>query len=149
MRKREKDVLPAGSASELLSVGPVVRKWLLDVIKPKNICPAQVASILLCIDVMDLLVEVNTGCISPAMLADAMAKHYAAHVIAYGYTIFVPKHHFMLHIPKQLERFKFLVACWVHERKHRIIKRWAVPMCIAKQRDYERSLLAHGPTCNR
>ena len=29
----------------------------------------DVASILLCIDVMDLLVEVNTGCISPAMLA--------------------------------------------------------------------------------
>ena len=109
----------------------------------------DVASILLFIDVMDLLVEVNTGCISPAMLADAMAKHYAAHVIAYGYTIFVPKHHFMLHIPKQLERFKFLVACWVHERKYKIIKRWAVPMCIAKQRDYERSLLAHGPTCNR
>ena len=69
VRKRGKDVPPAGSASELLSVGPVVRKWLLDVIKPKNICPAQVASILLCIDVMDLLVEVNTGCISPAMLA--------------------------------------------------------------------------------
>ena len=41
----------------------------------------DVASILLFIDVMDLLVEVNTGCISPAMLADAMAKHYAAHVI--------------------------------------------------------------------
>ena len=70
-----------------------------------------------------------------------MAKHYAAHVIAYGYTIFVPKHHFLLHIPKQLERFKFLVACWVHERKHKIIKRWAVPMCIARQRSYERSLL--------
>ena len=64
---------------------------------------------------MDLLVEGSTGCISPAMLADAMAKHYAAHVIAYGCTIFVPKHHFMLHIPKQLERFKFLVACWVTE----------------------------------
>ena len=46
----------------------------------------------------------------------------------------------MLHIPKQLERFKFLVACF-HERKHKIITRWAVPMCIAKQRDYERSLL--------
>ena len=29
----------------------------------------DVASILLCIDVMDLLVEVNTDCISPAMLA--------------------------------------------------------------------------------
>ena len=47
----------------------------------------------------------------------------------------------MLHIPAQLERFRFLVACWVHERKHKIIKRWAVPSCIAKHRDYERSVL--------
>ena len=90
---------------------------------------------------MDLLGGVNTGCISPAMLADAIARHYAAHVVAYGHTIFAPKHHFMLHIPQQLERFKFLVACWVHERKHKIIKRWAVPMCMTRQRSYERSLL--------
>ena len=95
---------------------PVVRKWLEDVIKPKNICPAHAASLLLCIAVMDLLLQVNTGCISPAMLADAMARHYAAHVVAYGYTIFVPKHHFMLHIPRQLARFGFLIACFVHER---------------------------------
>ena len=81
-RQREKNVPPAGSASELLSVGPVVRKWLLDVIKPARICPTQVASLLLCIEVMGLLLGVNAGCISPAMLADAMAKHYAAHVVA-------------------------------------------------------------------
>ena len=93
-RERPEDVPPAGSASEMLSVGPVVRKWLEDVIKPKGICPAQVASMLLCIAVMDLLLQVNTGCISPAMLADAIARHYAAHVVAYGYTLFVPKHHY-------------------------------------------------------
>ena len=122
VRQRAKDVPPAGSASELLSVGPVIRKWLIDVIQPTNLCRAQVASLLLCIDVMDLLLGVNTGCISPTMLAYAMARHYAAHVVAYGYTIFVPKFHFMLHIPEQLDRFKLLVACWVHERKHKIIK---------------------------
>ena len=45
----------AESAPEMLSVGPAIRKWLEDVIKPQNICPAQVASLLLCIAVMDLL----------------------------------------------------------------------------------------------
>ena len=35
-RLRAKDVPPAGSASEMLSAGPVVRKWLEDVIKPKT-----------------------------------------------------------------------------------------------------------------
>ena len=83
----------------------------------------------------------NTGKVTPAMLADAIAKHYAAHLVAYGYTVFVPKHHFMLHIPRQLERFKFLVACFVHERKHKVVKRWAVPLCTGNKRNYERSLL--------
>ena len=70
-----------------------------------------------------------------------MTRHCAAHVVAYGYTIFVPKHHFMLHIPEQLARFAFLIACFVHERKHKIAKRWAVPLCIAKKRSYDRTVL--------
>ena len=37
-RKIPKDVRPAGSASEMLSVGPVVRKWLEDVVKPTGVC---------------------------------------------------------------------------------------------------------------
>ena len=73
------------------------------------------------------------------MLADAMAIHYAAHVIAYGYTLFIPKHHYMLHIPAQLARFKTLVLCYVHERKHKILKRWAVLLCSKKGNN--RSLL--------
>ena len=90
---------------------------------------------------MDLLVQANSGSVPPAMLADAIARHYAAHVVAYGYTVFVPKHHFMLHIPRQLERFKFLIACFVHERKHKVVKRWAVQLCTGNDRNYERSLL--------
>ena len=70
-----------------------------------------------------------------------MARHYAARVVAYGYKIFVPKHHFMLHMPEQLERFKCLVSCWVHERKHKIVKRFAVPKCLGRHLSYERSLL--------
>ena len=82
---------------------------------------------MLCIAVMDLLPQVNTGRVTPAMLADGMARHDAAHAIAYDYTIFVPKHHFMLHIPRLLATFNFLIACFVHERMHKIVKRWAVP----------------------
>ena len=70
-----------------------------------------------------------------------MARHYAAHVVAYGYTLFVPKHHFMLHIPRQLARFAFLISCFVHERKHKIAKRWAVPLCISNKRNYDRTVL--------
>ena len=80
-----------------------------------------------------------------------MARHYAAHVVAYGYTLFVPKHHFMLHLPRQLARFSFLIACFVHERKHKIAKRWAVPLCMSKKRNYDRTVLeecTHARMCS-
>ena len=128
-----KDVKPNGSASEFMSAGPVIRKWVEDVVKPTELCPAHVESILRCIDVLDLLSQVHTGRVTPEMLADAMAIHYAAHVIAYGYTLFIPKHHYMLHIPAQLARFKTLVLCHVHERKHKVLKRWAVQLCSNKK----------------
>ena len=115
-----------------MSAGPVIRKWIEDIIKPTGICPAIVESLLRCLDVMDLLSQVHTGLVTSEMLAEAMAIHYAAHVLAYGYTLFVPKHHYMLHIPAQLAKFTILVLCYVHERKHKILKRWAVPLCPKK-----------------
>ena len=122
-----------------MSAAPAVRKWVEDVVKKKGLCPAHVESLLRCLDVLDLLSQVHTGRVTPKMLSDAIAIHYAAHVLAYGYTLFVPKHHYMLHIPAQLARFKMLVLCYVHERKHKILKRYAAPLCPKK--DNNRSLL--------
>ena len=138
-RATPKDVKPGGSASEFMSAGPVIRKYVEDVIKPKGLCPDHVESILRCIDVLDLLSQILTGRVTPEMLADAMAEHYAAHVRAYGTTLFIPKHHYMLHVPAQLAKFKTLVLCYVHERKHKIVKRWAVILCA--KRTNNRSLL--------
>ena len=105
----------------------------------KRLRPDHVESRLRCIDVLDLLSQILTGHVTPKMLADAMAEHYAAHVRAYGNTLFIPKHHYMLHTPAQPEKFKMLIQCDVHERKHKIVKRWAVPMCSL--RNNNRSLL--------
>ena len=131
-RAQPKDVKPIGSASEFMSVGPAIRKWLEDVIKPTGLCPAHVESMLRCIDVLELLSRVHTGLVTSEMLAKGLATHYAAHVVAYGFTLFVPKHHYMLHIPRQLAKFTMLIMCYVHERKHKVLKRWAVPLCPKK-----------------
>ena len=138
-RAVNKDVRPSGAASEFMSAAPAVRKWVEDVVGKKGLCPAHVASLLRCLDVLDLLSQVHTGRVTPNVLSDAIAIHYAAHVVAYGYTLFVPKHHYMMHIPDQLARFKMLVMCYVHERKHKIVKRYAVPLCPSKRNN--RSLL--------
>ena len=44
-------------------------------------------------------------------------------------------------MPQQLASFKFLITCFVHERKHKIAKRWALPLCTGNQRNYEQSML--------
>lgn len=145
-RSKAKDVRPNGSAAEFMSAGPAVRKWVEYVVKPRGLCPAHVESLLRCIDVLDMLSQVHTGRVTSEMLADGMTKHYAAHVVAYGYTLFVPKHHYMLHIPAQLSRFKMLILCYVHERKHKVLKRFAVPLCPKKNDNrtlLEECTLAH------
>lgn len=41
------------------------------------------------------------------------------------YERFLPKHHYSLHLPSQCAQHETLVSCWVHERKHKEIKRHA------------------------
>ena len=42
---------------------------------------------------------------------------------SYGESHFLPKHHFCLHLPRQLETHGLLCSCFVHERRHKIMKR--------------------------
>ena len=51
----------------------------------------------------------------------------------------IPKFHWLLHIADHLRRFGCLPTCWVHERKHRVAKRYATG--ISNTQKFERSLL--------
>ena len=105
----------------MIQAGPVDAKWLTDVVMAAGIYPAHVASTLLCKVAMALLTHVITGCVTPEMLADAIARHYAAHLAAYGHSVWKPKHHFMMHVPRQLQQFKLLNACFARGRKHILV----------------------------
>jgi hypothetical protein len=50
------------------------------------------------------------------------------------------KFHWLIHLPDELIRFKRLLTCWVHERKHKMVKRYA--QNIYNTRVYERSILS-------
>jgi hypothetical protein len=50
------------------------------------------------------------------------------------------KFHWLIHLPGELIRFKRLLSCWVHERKHKMVKRYA--QNIYNTRVYERSILS-------
>ena len=50
------------------------------------------------------------------------------------------KFHWLIHLPDELIRFKRLLSCWVHERKHKMVKHYA--QNIYNTRVYERSILS-------
>ncbi len=67
----------------------------------------------------------NTGDVAPQELKAAISKHLKLHLVAYGLEAWSPKSHYSLHLGIQLERHSILPSCFLMERKHRHLKRFA------------------------
>ena len=48
----------------------------------------------------------------------------------------IPKFHWLLHAPSELRRFGVALACFVHERKHRMVKRFGTDILNIKALSY-------------
>ena len=115
------------SASEGLSLYPIIRHMLAELVgnHPKPIVQGAIASYYSLADVLDLLVKNRLEQdISPVTLQTAITKYLQLRVGVYGPEHLPPKGHFINHLPFVLEKNPVL-ACWVHERKHRELKRLA------------------------
>ena len=66
---------------------------------------------------------------SPDKLAEAIKKHFDLFVEAYGKEKIRPKNHYLLHLPDMLAEFGTLIMTFVHERKHRAVKRYTQYRC--------------------
>ena len=130
------------TASEQLSLVPVLHKYLCDVVAPKTDCPAAVRScILLCRVVLMLTRIMHAGehGITGQMLDIAVLRHLQAHQTAYGDELWILKHHLCLHLGKQFEDCGFLMATFLMERMHRHPKREATARITAVS--FERGLM--------
>ena len=96
------------------------------VVKPLDICAAEIESMLALCNVVDLIMLSMRGLCKPPMLKDAINDHLHLAKVAYADTLWRPKTHFATHLPGQLERHGFLPCCFVQERKHRVVKRAAL-----------------------
>ena len=56
-----------------------------------------------------------------------------------------PKYHWLVHLHQHLAKFQMLPTCWVHERKHKLVKRYAAD--IQNTSKYEQSVLSQ-VTCH-
>ena len=87
---------------------------------------AQMAILSFCklCDVLDLLVQY----VRPddaGKLQTAIKEHLDMFQLAYGTEDWIPKFHLATHLPQMLLLHCILIACFVHERKHKALKKYA------------------------
>ncbi len=111
--------------SEALNIYNLVRVWVLHKLNSISVVAVQraCACFLLMCSVIDLLIKVRTCTVTPGELDQAVKEFVDAFVLAFGASKFIPKGHMALHLSDMLRRFCMLVSCFVHERKHKSIKR--------------------------
>jgi hypothetical protein len=117
----------SASASQCLGLYPVLK----EVLKMQSITCDDVKAAVNCFyslcDVLDMLRRANVpGAVSPSKLHKAIIKHLREYQDIYGTNAWFPKCHLATHLAKMLKELEMLLACYVHERKHKEVKRFGV-----------------------
>lgn len=112
------------TGSEFLTLAPVLHRYFDRVVSARGECMKYVRSMVAVLQVVVLLTAVRSSTVSASELSNAILAHLLAYKAAYGDAAFRPKHHYALHLGPQLQKFGFLLATFVHERKHRLITRY-------------------------
>jgi hypothetical protein len=128
-----------GTASEYLSVAPVLAKWIHSVVQQAGLCPLECESMLEQCKTLKLLQLGMVGNGDPGALDAQILKAATAHQVAYGSTVWKPKHHHAFHMGTFLRLHKRLFSCFTAERKHKVPKKFA--MLRHNTTAYERGLL--------
>ena len=129
-----KTVFETGSlqatASQTLSVAPVIGHLAREVLLKTGRCTGAVQSMISCCVVLEMLSGAMRGaqCVTADALDVAIRTHFQEHLDAFGDDWWAFKFHMALHIPGMFRQFGFLLACWVLERKHRMVKRFITDM---------------------
>ena len=142
LQKRSVGDRLTGSASECLNFVVALRVFLVLFVMPA--CPenmrAKCNAWLQLAKVLDMLAVVNSGKITPVTLQAQIKAHLDATLQVYGSEWWIPKCHMALHLPHHLRAHGMLQSCFVHERKHKIVKNIANQM-LDTSKAFEKSIL--------
>ena len=132
------------SASDGLSLFPVLAHFFRRAVLPNPTLPTHMSNavnvFLALVLIIELLQNTARGSVTPASLRNAIFAFMTAFVTTFGWERMITKFHALLHLVNELQRHGVLPSCWVHERKHKTIKRYAQD--IMNGGAYERSLLS-------
>ena len=129
------------SASEVLSLYPVFALFFATLALPGELCRPEITCFLLLCDVVDAFMLVARAKMTAERLHDVIVRYLTSFKAVHGDEYMVPKFHWLLHCGWQYMKHGILIACFVHERKHRMLKRYARAIRNTS-RDWEQSMLA-------
>ena len=113
-------------ASEALQIMPVVLLRVMLVILPSGACADACAVFLALMALLELLQAIPFGKVTHAALLEAAEKFLAEYKRVYGVVNMSHKFHACLHLADEMrECAGILLSCWVHERKHKLVKEFA------------------------
>ena len=113
-------------ASELLGVYPILACFCQSVLQRGDCrCKFELEAFVKCCDLMDLVMAIPLGIVSPKALQEAVEGLLIACKAAGWEKRFIKKFHWILHLARHLAKWKMIPTCFSLERKHRLIKRFA------------------------
>ena len=112
-------------ASDCLSIYPVLALFIHTVVLPSGQCDDACNAALALFDVMDFIKSIPRGGIEPDMISAAVHSFMELFVKAWGVDKTHSKFHWLLHLADCLANIGILLSCFVHERRHRLIRKYA------------------------
>ena len=112
------------SFSEFLTLAPIALRYFERVVSARNQCMKWVTSMIAVLQVVVILMNLKSGTVPADSLTMAILNHLDLFKTAYGDSAVRPKHHFAVHLGPMLGRFPFLMSTFMHERKHRVVKKY-------------------------
>ena len=95
----------SSTASEFLVLAPIFLQYCKRVLLPRGERIPQVESMIACLEALEMIQAVKAYNVDPTDLSRAIKKHLDLFIAAYGKSSIRPKHHYSLHLPRQLAHF--------------------------------------------
>ena len=128
------------SASEGLNLSPVLTFFVLSIVMPSGLFRDACTALVALGDLVEVFqASAHAGLVTPQRLRSAVDIVLATTVKAGWREHMIPKFHWLLHFDRHLEHFGKLLTCFVHERKHKLVKRYGED--ITNTRSYAKSVL--------
>jgi hypothetical protein len=132
------------TASEGLGLYSIIASFLVAVVLPSGRCNAEVKAFLAMADLLDLIQTTSLGKVSVESLKASVRAFLQLCLDAGWKEAMQPKFHWVVHLPGHLQKFGCLLSCFVHERKHKLVKRYSNDICNTIS--FEKSVL--GEVCS-